>query len=55
VQVSVDFPASPTDHAIVAAYTTLDDTSEVFDLIPMMEFLIDPQRRPEPPQDGVNA
>ena len=29
VQVSVDFPASPTDHAIIAVYTTLDDTSEV--------------------------
>jgi hypothetical protein len=41
VQVSVDFPTSPTDHAIVAVYTTLDDTSEVFDLIPMMEFLIE--------------
>ena len=27
--------------AIVAVYTTLDDTSEVFDLIPMMEFLIE--------------
>ena len=32
VQVSVDFPASPTDHAIVAVYTTPDDTSEVWDL-----------------------
>jgi hypothetical protein len=41
VQVSVDFPGSPTDHAIVAVYTTLDDSSEVFDVIPMMEFLIE--------------
>jgi hypothetical protein len=41
VQVSVDFPGSPTDHAIVAVYTTLDDTSEVWDLILMMEFLIE--------------
>ena len=41
VQVSVDFPGSPTDHAIVAIYTTLDDASEVWDLIPMMEFLIE--------------
>jgi hypothetical protein len=41
VQVSVDFPTSPTDHAIVAVYTTLDNTSEVFDLIPMMVFLIE--------------
>ena len=28
-------------YAIVAVYTTLDDTSEVWDLIPMMEFLIE--------------
>jgi hypothetical protein len=41
LQVSVDFPGSPTDHAIVAVYTTLDDSSEVWDLIPMMEFLIE--------------
>ena len=41
VQVSVDFPGSPTDHAIIAVYTTLDDTSEVWDLIPMMEFLLE--------------
>jgi hypothetical protein len=41
LQVSVDFPGAPTDHAIVAVYTTLDDTSEVWDLIPMMEFLIE--------------
>jgi hypothetical protein len=41
VQVSVDFPTSPTDHAIVAVYSTLDDTTEVWDLIPMMEFLIE--------------
>jgi hypothetical protein len=44
VQVSVDFPSSPTDHAIVAVYTTLDDASEVWDLIPMMEFLIENTR-----------
>jgi hypothetical protein len=41
VQVSVDFPGSPTDHAVVAVYTTLDDSSEVWDLIPMMEFLLE--------------
>jgi hypothetical protein len=41
VQVAVDFPGSPTDHAIIAVYTTLDDTSEVWELIPMMEFLIE--------------
>jgi hypothetical protein len=41
VQVSVDFPSSPTDHAIVAVYTTFDDTSEVWDLVPIMEFLIE--------------
>ena len=41
VQVSVDFPSSPTDHLLVAVYTTLDDTSEVWDIIPMMEFLLE--------------
>jgi hypothetical protein len=41
LQVSVDFPVSPTDHAIVTVYTTLDDSSEVWDLIPMMEFLLE--------------
>ena len=41
MQVSVDFPNSPTDHAIVAVYTTLDDSSEAWDLIPMMEFLLE--------------
>ena len=41
MQVSVDFPSSPTDHLLGAVYTTLDDTSEVWDLIPMMEFLIE--------------
>jgi hypothetical protein len=35
------FPGSPTDHAIIAVYTTLADASEVWDLIPMMEFLIE--------------
>ena len=48
VQVSVGFPSSPTDHAIVAVYTTLDDISEVFDLIPMMEFLLENTTGPEP-------
>jgi hypothetical protein len=44
VQVSADFPGSPTDRAIVAVHTTLDDTSEVWDLIPMMEFMIENTR-----------
>jgi hypothetical protein len=35
------FPGSPTDHAIVAVYTTLDDSSEVWDIIPMTEFLLE--------------
>ena len=35
------FSSFPTDHAIIAVYTTLDDTPEVWDLIPMMEFLIE--------------
>jgi hypothetical protein len=35
------FPGSPTDHAIVAVYSTLDDSSEVWDIIPMTEFLLE--------------
>ena len=35
------FLGSPIDHAIVAVYTTLDDSLEVWDLIPMMEFLLE--------------
>ena len=30
-QVTVDFPTTPTDHALVGVYTTLDATSEVWD------------------------
>lgn len=41
VQVSVDFPAGPTDNAIVAVYGTLDDATEDWDEIPLMEFTID--------------
>jgi hypothetical protein len=41
VQVWVDFPASPTDHAIIAVYTTLDDSAEVWDLIPMTESVLE--------------
>jgi hypothetical protein len=55
VQVSVYFPGSPTDHAIIAVYSTLDDSSEVWDLIPMMEFLIENTTDPEShqlPGDG---
>jgi hypothetical protein len=33
--------AVPPRIAIIAVYTTLDDASEVWDLIPMMEFLIE--------------
>ncbi len=41
VQVSVDFPGSPTDHAIGAVYTRSTTVLRVWDLIPMMEFLIE--------------
>lgn len=37
VQVSVDFPTTPTDDAIVGCYATLDDTSEVWDVVPFYE------------------
>ncbi len=41
VQVQVDFPATPTDNAIVAVYTTLDTATEDWDEIPFLEFLIE--------------
>ena len=41
VQVTADFPTTPTDHAVVAIYGTLDDSSETWDLVPHIEFLID--------------
>lgn len=41
VQVSVDFPATPTDDAIIAVYTTLDDATEVWDVQPIMEFTLE--------------
>jgi hypothetical protein len=40
-QVAVNFPGSPTDHALIAVYTTLDDSGEVWDVVPMMEFLLE--------------
>lgn len=48
VQVSADFPGSPTDHLVVSIYATLDATSEVWDIEPLMTFLLgnnaDPNR-----------
>lgn len=48
IQLAADFPASPTDQLRVAIYTTLDDTSEVWDLVPYQTFDIgnnvDPNR-----------
>jgi hypothetical protein len=41
VQVSCDFPATPTDHLLVAVYTTLDDSTENWDDVPFLEFSID--------------
>lgn len=41
VQVSADFPATPTDHLVVSVYTTLDDTTEVWDITPWLQFQID--------------
>lgn len=44
----MDFPSTPTDHAIIAVYTTVDATTEVWDLVPMMEFL--PEKVSDPNQ-----
>ena len=41
LQVTVDFPTTPTDNAIMSVYTTLDDTSEDWDEIAFMSFTID--------------
>jgi hypothetical protein len=39
-QVQVDFPASPTDHAIIEVQATLDAASEDWDEIPYRSFVI---------------
>lgn len=41
VQVAADFPAAPTDHAIIAVYATLDDTLEAWDATPLMQLTLD--------------
>jgi hypothetical protein len=46
VQISADFPATPTDDLIVAVYATLDDSSETWSIQPVMEFSI--SRTPDP-------
>jgi hypothetical protein len=45
VQVAVDF-GGVTDHAIIALYTTLDDSSEVWDVVPVQEFFL--ENSPDP-------
>lgn len=46
VQVSVNFPTTPTDDALIAVYSTLDDSSETWDLVPLFQIrlsrLVDP-------------
>ena len=41
IEVECDFPASPTDNLVVAAYATLDDTSENWDDTAFLQFEID--------------
>lgn len=41
VEVEVNFPATPTDDAIVKVYGTLDASSENWDDTPIMQFRID--------------
>ena len=47
-QVTVDFPTSPTDDAIVSVYSTLDASTEVWDIRPYLQFRLgngdDPNR-----------
>jgi hypothetical protein len=40
-QVDVNFPATPTDNAIVSVYTTLDASSENWDDTPIAQFVVD--------------
>lgn len=37
-QVEVDFPTTPTDAAIISIYTTLDASTEVWDITPYVQF-----------------
>jgi hypothetical protein len=41
VEVDANFPASPTDHLVVAVYGTLDAATEDWDDTPYMQFEID--------------
>lgn len=49
-QISADFPGSPTDHLVISVYTTLDDSSETWDIEPYITYVItntpDPNRGP---------
>lgn len=40
VQIEIDFPASPTDDAVVSLYGTLDDSSENWDDTPFRQLAI---------------
>jgi len=40
VEVIVNFPASPTDDALVSVYGTLDDSSEDWDDTPLLQFTV---------------
>ena len=48
VQVSGDFPTTPTDNLRISVYSTLDASSEVWDITPWLQFdldrLTDPNR-----------
>jgi len=46
VEVEVDFPATPTDRAIVSVYGTLDASSENWDDTPIMQFTL--ENSPDP-------
>ena len=41
VQILCDFPASPTDNLVVSVFATLDDSSEVWDDVALLQFEID--------------
>lgn len=46
IQVDVNFPATPTDDAVISLYGTLDDASENWDDTPFMQFTV--SKSPDP-------
>ncbi len=46
IEVTVDFPSTPTDNALIKVYHSLDDSTIVWDDQPFLEFTIDKDTDP---------